>query len=305
MNARATTRVAAAVLLACLCGSVVLLRQVDRLRPHSTVDESLYFASPRMIKRMSLGYDGLLSDIYWTRAVQYFGSKHHEGATDYRLLAPLLEITTTLDPHLVVAYQFGSNFLAPQPPSGAGMPQKAIDLVNFGIQNNPDEWRLYYELGFIHYMELNDYPGAADAFLRGSKVKDAHPFMKLLAARMAEHAGDLETARMMWTTTYGTTQDQNIRSNAAAHLRALQVDEDVALLENLVARYRQATGRLPASFAELIAARMLTATPIDPVGHPYRLMADGRVEVRTPEELPFIMRGLPPGYKAPLQPKLD
>ena len=29
---------------------------------------------------MSLGYDGLLADIYWTRAVQYFGSKHHEGS---------------------------------------------------------------------------------------------------------------------------------------------------------------------------------------------------------------------------------
>ena len=29
---------------------------------------------------MSLGYDGLLADIYWTRAVQYFGGKHHDGA---------------------------------------------------------------------------------------------------------------------------------------------------------------------------------------------------------------------------------
>ena len=29
--------------------------------------------SPKAVKRLSLGYDGLLADIYWTRAVQYFG----------------------------------------------------------------------------------------------------------------------------------------------------------------------------------------------------------------------------------------
>ena len=66
---------------------------------------------------MSLGYDGLLADIYWTRAVQYFGSKHHEGSRNFDLLAPLLEITTTLDPHLLVAYEYGANFLAPKPPA--------------------------------------------------------------------------------------------------------------------------------------------------------------------------------------------
>ena len=58
----------------------------------------------------------------WTRAVQYFGNKHHDGARRYDLLAPLLEITTGLDPHLLVAYEYGTNFLAPKPPGGGGMP---------------------------------------------------------------------------------------------------------------------------------------------------------------------------------------
>ena len=221
---RATVTVSI-LLVTCMAGSVLLLLRLDRLRGQSTAEEILYIPSPKVLKRLSLGYDGLLADIYWTRVVQYFGSKHVEGAMRYDLLAPLLEITTELDPHLVIAYQFGSNFLAAKPPNGAGMPERAVQLEEYGIRNNPDEWRLYYELGFIRYMELKDYAGAADAFARGAQAPNAHPWMKLLAARMAQQAGELETARMMWITTYNTTVDKSIRANAVAHLNAIQVDE--------------------------------------------------------------------------------
>jgi hypothetical protein len=246
----------------------------------------------------------LLADVYWTRAVQYFGGKHHNGARNYTLLAPLLEITTRLDPQLLVAYEYGANFLAPKPPNGAGMPRRAIELAEYGIRNNPNEWKLYYQLGFIHYMELRDYAAAADAFARGSRVPNAHPWLKLMAAQMAEHAGDLQTARMMWTTMYQSTHDQSIKANAAAHLRALQVDEDISVLETLVARYRDRTGRSPSSFSDLAAAGFLRGMPVDPVGHPYRLMPDGQVVVRVPDDLPFLKRGVPPGYVPPVKPKL-
>jgi hypothetical protein len=48
---------------------------------------------------------------------------------------------------------------------------------------------------------------------------------------------------------------------------------------------------------------MLRGIPVDPLGNPYRLMFDGRVEVFNPDDLPFIEKGTPPGYVAP-PPKL-
>ena len=291
------------LLLGCVTASVLLLRHLDQIRTGATLEEVLYISSPQALKKLSLGYDGLLADIYWTRAVQYFGNKHHDGARRYDLLAPLLEITTTLDPHLLVAYEYGANFLAPKPPNGGGMPERAIALAEFGIRNNPDEWRLYYNDGFIHYMELKDYAGAAEVFARGSRVPNAHPFLAVLAGKMAEHAGDRQMAGMMWSTTYQTTKDRNVRANAAAHLRALQVDEDVTNLEALASRYQQQTGHFPGSFSELEAAGLLRGTPIDPLGHAYKLMPDGRVEVRVPDDLPFIQKGTSTGYVPPLAPK--
>ena len=302
-RSRTVTITAGTLLVVCLLGSIFFLRRIDRMRSKATLEEVLYLSSPKTVKRLSLGYDGLMADLYWTRAVQYFGGHHAEGASHFNLLAPLLEITTTLDPHLVVAYQFGANFLSPQPPNGAGMPERAIRLVNYGIENNPNDWKLYYELGFIYYMDLKEYEKAADAFARGSQVPDAHPFLKIMAANMAQHAGDTQMARALWTTTYESTQDKQIRNNAVFHLRALQVADDVTALEALVTQYMQSTGRTPSSLLDLVNANYLKFLPVDPAGHAYKLAAGGRVEVAAPDEIPFIEKGAPPGYKPPTRPK--
>jgi len=304
MKSSRITMVAGCLLALCLFGSVLALRRVDAVRNRSTLEDVLYVSSPKVLKRMSLGYDGLLADIYWTRAVQYFGNKHVEGADTFKLLAPLLEITTTLDPKLLVAYEFGSNFLTAKPPQGAGMPEQAIALVEEGIRNNPDEWKLYYDLGFIYCLDRKDYRSAADAFDRGSRLPNAHPWMKIMAARAAQEGGDAEMARMLWTTTFETTSSKDIKANAVAHLRALQVDQDVTILESLLARYREQTGYFPASFRELESVGMLKGTPRDPLGVPYKLMPEGRIEVNDPDDLPFIQKGLNIGYIPPAKPKL-
>jgi len=299
---RTVTVVASALLVACLCASAFMLHIADQLHPQAGLDEVLFLSSPTVIKRASLGYDGLAACIYWTRAVQYFGYRHHYFATSYNLLAPLLEITTHLDPHLLVAYEFGTGFLAPRPPHGAGEPEEAVKLIQYGIEHNPENWRLYYDLGFVYYIDLGDYKKAAETFEHGSKIPNAHPFLKVLAAQMAQHAGEYDTARMLWSATYQTAQDQQIKENAVEHLRALRVDEDVQHLQEAVTRFGERTGRLPTNLAELATAEHLPGIPLDPDGHPYKLTPEGRIEVRVPDDFPFATKGLPPGYEPKFRP---
>jgi hypothetical protein len=298
MNTRRQTTAAFSILLAIsLTLSVVMVRYVDRARGDATLQDVMYIPSATALKRMSLGYSGLLADIYWTRAVQYFGGKHHEHSKEYLLLAPLLDITTTLDPHLLPAYEFGSIFLSQKPPEGAGDPKAAADLVLRGIRENPEAWRLWYHLGFIYYQEMNDPKRASEAFLEGSKVPGAHPWMKIMAAALAQHAGEAQTAWYLWSNILNSTQDPAIRANAVNRLRALQVDRDVPALQEFVDRVAQQTGHVPASFRQLVAGGWMKRIPIDPLGNPYQLR-DGHVEVADPEGLPFITKGLPPGVKA-------
>jgi len=301
---RTVSLVLACIMLLMLAGAVASLRQVTRRRPQANLEEALYIPSAKVLKRMSLGYNGLVADIYWTRVVQYFGWRHKHKSREYPLLYPLLDITTELDPHLIVAYRFGAIFLAQDPPDGAGQPEQAVALIEKGIKANPDDWHLYYDLGFVYAMNLNDYPAAVKVFERGSRVPNAHPFLKILAADMAQHGGDLNTARLMWETTYQTTDDPSIKINATRHLQALEVDETVPKLEELVRQFRDKTGTQPTSFLPLVREGWLRRIPTDPLGMPYKLLSDGRVEVQDPDAWSFIRQGLPPktGSGVPAKP---
>jgi hypothetical protein len=126
--------------------------------------------------------------------------------------------------------------------------------------------------------------------------------MKALAAQMAEHAGELSTARMLWRNTYESSPDSDIRQNALEHLLALRVDEDVTNLQAAVTRFGQRKGRLPSTMSELASAEHLLSIPRDPDGHPYRLTPEGRILVENPDDFSFLTKGLPPGYKPPPKP---
>jgi tetratricopeptide (TPR) repeat protein len=287
---RRVTVFGSALLLLSAIGSFLTLRTIQRTMPANLLQDALYVSSPAAVKGLSLGYSGLLADIYWTRVVQYFGGKHHEGSQEYKALAPLLDIATTLDPQLFVAYDFGSMFLAQNPPDGAGDPDAAVALVQRGISNNPDNWRLYYSLGYLFYLEKHDFRSAAQAFEEGSSKPGAHPWMKVMAAAMMSNAGDIRTAQYLWSRIYEETQDTQIRQNAVMHLASLKAQQDFANLNQIVSEYRERTGRAPASWRELISAGLVADVPVDPNGDPYVLRPEGQVDVANPKAFRFLKR---------------
>jgi hypothetical protein len=296
-HSRIRTLVCCVLVIVCMYGAAGQLATLRGLQPETRIEEVLYISSPDFVRRVSLGYSGLAADIYWTRTVQYFGSRRIFESERFDLLDPLLRLTTQLDPNLVVAYRFGSIFLAQKAPYGAGEPDKAIALVKEGIRQNPEEWKLWVDLGFIYFMELKDNVEASKALEEGSKIPGAHPFLKTTAASLAQRGGDRETARTLWMYVLDTSKDELIRDNAIKHLRALDVDETVPKLENLVRLFRQRTGSQPQGFEDLVAAGWVARIPTDPLGLPYRLRAGDRVEVANAGALPFITKGLPPGQK--------
>jgi hypothetical protein len=295
-DTKATVVLAIAIII-CLGCSLFFLRKIDDVRGPSLIRDTLYISSPSALKRMSLGYTGLLADIYWTRAVQYFGSHHARSAEEYNLLYPLLDITTKLDPKLTVAYRFGATFLTEPPPQGAGQPEKAVELVKRGIERNPNDWHLYYDLGFLQAWDLHDYLAASKTFEQGSQLQNSNPALKVLAAAYASRGGDLETSRLLWRSTYETAANGTIRRNALQHLQSMKADDDVTALERVVEQYRMKSGALPSSFSDLISAGLLRGTPTDPIGRPYKLMPDGKIQVQDPDALPFITKGAPPNWK--------
>jgi hypothetical protein len=288
----AITSLLAAVLLA---GSVACLPRINAERgQEATLEGVLYLPSGRILKKASLGYSSLLADIYWTRAVQYFGSKHVGQAahptqsTKFDLLYPLLDITSDLDPQLIIVYEYGSIFLSQQPPDGAGQPDKAVALVEKGIRENPTYWRLYFTLGFIHYVDRHDYQAAQQAFEKGSQVPGALPWMKVMAARMAERGKDVNTAIALWRAVFDTVQDKDVKDTAMKHLDSIHADLDIMELDRRVNAYHNHTGAYPQSWQDLIVTGLLRGIPADPHGQPYKLLLNGVITVQDPKQFPFL-----------------
>jgi hypothetical protein len=268
------TLVVAPVLFAAIAA---LQLSIDaRTRSLASEKQELLLRSGPLVKKLSLGYDPLLGDIYWTRVVQYYGERVGKPHAEFDLLWPLLDLTTALDPRLLPAYRFGAIFLSEPPPIGAGRTDLAIELVKRGIAANPDVWLLDFDLGFLYYWRLKDYPNAAATYLAGSRVPNAPAWLKLLAARVADKGSSIETSRMIWSELYEFTKDPNVRKNAFEKLRGLKAQEDEMHLDELAEDYRKRFGHYPASTKEMRDAGLLNGIPVDPDGLPYRIGLDGK-----------------------------
>jgi hypothetical protein len=247
--------------------------------PHSETGEVLYWGSGESLRHLSLGYEGLLADIYWTRAVQYYVRQRLTQPGRFDLLGPLLQITTTLDPQLIVAYRFGAVFLAEKPPSGAGQPLRALHLLRRGIVANPDYWRFWQDLGFVYYWDLQDYASASRAFRIGSERPGAQVWMRTLAAAAAAQGGERETARVLWSEIYRHADNDQIRRSAQDHLAALAAQEDLGRLNSLLVRYREHSGQPARALGEIVAAGLLPRVPVDPSGVPYVVNSGGKADL--------------------------
>lgn len=244
-----------------------------------TEQDQLALRSPKVLKIVSLEYAPLVAAIYWTRVVQYFGEKHRLHQTNLDLLWPLLDITTTLDPHLMPAYRFGSTFLSDQPPRGEGRPDLAVKLLQRGIQSNPDEWRLYQDLGNVYYFDAKDYAKASQAFAEGARNPESMIWMKVMAAKIASEGESPETSYFLWQQVYQSTKDPAIQKNAEEHLKLAKVELDLREINRLADTFEQQTKHPATRIDELIAAGLLKGFPRDPEGYPYILDENGKAQL--------------------------
>ena len=245
---------------------------------HEEQDEVLV-RSPELMKLATLEYGTLAADIYWTRAVQYYGTKRLGQDTNLESLWPLLDVATTLDPNLLPAYRFGATFLSQPEPRGAGRPDLAVKLLQRGLKANPDHWRLYQDLGNVYYLEQKDFAKAGEAYREGSKNPNAAPWMKIMAARFLEKGDSRETAVMLWSEVLESSNDAPIKENARINLELLRADDDIDHINEIAAKFAASAGRPPRSMREMLQAGFVGGEPADPDGYAYVIGPDGKARI--------------------------
>src|ERR1041384_5407856 len=270
--------------------AALLVRWTDTLRTPvdpNAIDDSLYL-NDKTARRMSLGFNGLVADWYWMRSLQYVGKKMYNYPGNIRLddlsnlnmklLAPLLETATTLDPEFIEPYEYAAVVLP------AIDVQQAIRLTEKGIKANPNAWRLYHHLGYIYWRQ-GQYQLASETYARGAQVPGAPAWMEAMTAKIQSEGGSRSTAREIYMRMYEQSTDDQVREMARKHLMRLDSLDQQDGLRKVFAAYQARTGKCPESWRELGAVFRAvgipmdqSGAPLDPSGAPYLLKA-GACEV--------------------------
>lgn len=221
----------------------------------------------KKLKGFVFGGEGLVADLYWMRSLQYIGDKivkapegetiNVENLTPYnpRLLYPLLDNATDLDPHFMTPYTYGSIVLP------AIAPEQAITLAKKGIANNPKQWRLYQHLGYI-YWRLKDYDKAAEVYREGAKIEGAPLFMSLMAGVMNTEGGSLETAHAIYSQLLAESTDNQSKELAQNKINEVESDIELKAINETLANIKERSGRCPASLAEITPTLAAVKLPL-------------------------------------------
>jgi hypothetical protein len=268
---------------AALAGAIAVQAGRDRAFPRAQQEaaEILYVRSGPALDRMALGYDALLADVYWIRALQHYGGNHLKrlsGSADYRLLYPLLDIATSLDPYFNIAYRFGAIFLSEGYPEGPARPDQAVALLRKGIAARPGRWQYYHDIGFVYYWHIHDNKAAAEWIQRAAAQPGAPNWLGPLAATMLVKANDRASARALWRQV-AQAQDEWLRRAAFRALLQIDALDIIDRIQPLVAQAPPPPGT-PHSWAWLVQRGVLRGIPADPTGTPFVIEpATGRVTV--------------------------
>ncbi|MBK9162496.1 MAG: hypothetical protein IPM21_01020 [Acidobacteria bacterium] len=278
--------------LLCLVASAFVSARAVESRPQLSAeyaDADLEFQGKKL-RGWTLGSEGLLADWYWMRSLQYIGDKIVKSEEEFinvedlrplnpRLLYPLLDNATDLDPRFMAAFSYGSIVLP------AVDPEQAIALTKKGIKSNPESWRLYQYLGYIYWRQKR-FEEAAETYDRGSQIAGAPPFMRQMVAAMKTQGGSRETAREIYIQMRDQAEDQQSRENAELRLLELDALDEIDAINAVLLSTVERTGKCPVSLGQIIptlrdaklpGGRALRLDPsgdlADPLGFPYRLQA--------------------------------
>lgn len=176
---------------------------IDQSYQWEREERLLYLPSGKFLKPACLGFESLVADLLWIKAIGYFGG-HYLTDHSYKWLYHILDLVTTLDPLFRYPYEFGGIILALE----GGNPEQSTLLLEKGIKHHPEYWRLYFYLGFNHFYYHRDFQNASLYIKKAAQLPGHPPYLPKLAASLLTTSGQKNTALSFLRQLYDNTEDE-------------------------------------------------------------------------------------------------
>ena len=270
--------IAILICIALMVSIYVLQRQIDNVK-HSTLSERLLFYFPQggYVKSATLGFDVVVADLLWAYTIVSFGEDFVKGG-NYKWLHRPFNIITILDPLFEEVYRYGGILLSIQ----AQQVDKSIALLEKGIKKFPDNWRLYFILGFNYTYYKNDDVKAVRYFEKAHEKSanlPEHPiylprlignlYAKIAKADEINPEEKIDLAIMFLEEARKQFKDEKMRAEIVSKIKELLVEKHTKFLEKVARMYKDIYGKYPDRLEYLILAGIIKVIPVEPHGRRY------------------------------------
>ncbi len=251
--------------------SVQLQKQREVLLSENFVE---YTIPSKIIGPVSLEFKGLFSDLLLFKFMTFIGGKVAEKvkitAEQWENIVAALDTITDLDPYFWDAYLFAEVFLA----WDARRFEDANRLLLKGTRYIPENYRIFYYLGFNHFYFLKDNEKGMQYLMEAARRPGCSSYVAKLAARLAaysfKHRDGIEFLKDMLK----NTRDKATYDQFKMRIKTLEIME---YLEQKSTEFHKSYEKYPETLNDLVQTDLIPNIPEDPYGGKFTIMTNGRV----------------------------
>ncbi|WP_022668513.1 hypothetical protein [Desulfospira joergensenii] len=241
---------------------------IDKKFQPVIIEDLFYLPSGNFLKGAALGFDEILADFLWIKALSYFG-EHASTDQNYSWLSHILDIVTTLDPFYQIPYEFGGVILTTE----LNDVEKSTLLLKKGMKNistsHPRYWYFPFFIAFNYMYHKNDYITAAHYLEQAAKFPESPAYIPLLVSRLYADADSPEIAVAFLKEMIKSTDKPELKTKLTQRLNEIINTNNIKFLGQAVDQFISKFYRYPNNLGELIEKGMINSVPFDPRGGRY------------------------------------
>lgn len=194
---------------------------------------------PDQVRALALGFDALIADFHWLKAVQVTGGAEVVDHDRAEHLGQLVDVVTTLNPHVDHPYRFAANWLT----HDEEQVRDSIRLLQRAVEHHPDDWRNHFYVGFARFFYLGEYELAAEALERAVELPGAPAYLPRLVARLQAQTREIDVAEVFLREMLRNTQDPDEQTQIQIALDEIEIEYKARHIEAARRAYQKLAGR--------------------------------------------------------------
>ena len=253
--------VATGLILVALVGLIISF-QVNydaRAKPFTTAltAESRNLLPANILPYITFGFDNIITDSYWIRAVQDFVV--WDGKDPYYL--NYFKNISALDPAFEYPYLF-SILIVPKNKNIETL-KRVADIADRGIEAIPTSWKIPFYLGTQYYLFTKKYDPAEKYLSIAAKIEDAPDGVFLIYSTFVGRNSplpirgdeDIITAKALLKVIYNNTNNETIKRMAAQNFEERVISQ---MLEKGIIAFKEKNKRYPKNVDEMLLVNYIS-----------------------------------------------